>query len=80
MDNEFSFMRIDCNAQIILSSLLEITRHHRVDNEFVSMGIDGNAQIILSSLLEITRHHGVDNEFAFCGDRWQCADNFKFIT
>ena len=57
MDNEFYFMGIDGNAQIILISLLGITRHHRVDNEFAFMGIDGNAQIILSFLLEITRHH-----------------------
>ena len=57
MDNEFAFIRIDGNAQIILSLLLKITRHHRVDNGFAVMGIDGNAQIILSLLLEITSHH-----------------------
>jgi len=57
VDNEFAFIGIDGNAQIILSLLLKITRHHRVDNEFAFMGIDGNAQIILSLLLEITRHH-----------------------
>ena len=43
MDNEFYFMGIDGNAQIILSLLLEITWHHRVDNEFYFMGIDGSA-------------------------------------
>jgi len=49
VDDEFAFIGLDGNAQIILSFLLEITRHHRVDNEFALIGIDGNAQIILSS-------------------------------